>query len=607
MSEQPARRPLPVKKLALVAAVLVCGGVGFGIAFAIKAALTPPAVAEEAHDEPADHPPAEKEESPTTQRLTNALRSGNYAVGLKIARDMLGEGHGHAEHKEPAGHGEPAAHTGPAEQTDHPPPADPRVRYALALCLEGLDRYADAIEAYQKLAADAPNGVKAVAACGEVRCHLAEGELEEATAALVRAEGFAAGVPGLQTELDYLRGRVAFRGVPKFQPSPFAQSEPMGREPSLPPAAYADWLPLPTSSGGEAHTPPTTSASEPLKATMTAFGAVLAADPPHPDEPAVRLVVAGLRFRAGEVDEAAREFKRVRDSHPPELVMVAASYNLGLIRHRAGEWAVARQMFTDAADLGVHHPAMAAVAWWWAGRVELDTGNLEACKKAWERADAADDRQTNSAAVLGRVFLKLLDGETERAEAAFHNQRIANVDPMPAVAEVFECYFRFANKPSEFSRDQLAAAIHHAENGKPFGPAGQLLFGGWLGEAGHPQEMLKVYAAASESAPGVWGVRIALAAGERLFADDDKAAAKSRFTAVAAADRGEYGDRARVRLAEIALLEGRTDECVRLCRQVLARDHEDRTTVLRLLGRGYERLNRPRAAAECFAGRLPVQ
>jgi tetratricopeptide (TPR) repeat protein len=584
--------------LALIAAGLVCGGIGFGVAFGIKAVLTPHAVAEEVHDEHAAHPPAEKEEPPNTQRLTNAVRSGNYAVGLKIARELLGEGHGNADHAEPAARGEHA---------EHPPPVDPRVRYTLALCLEGLDRHADAIETYQKLAADAPNGVKAVAACGEVRCHLAEGEVAEATGALVRAEGFAAGVPGLQTELDYLRGRVAFRSVPRFQPGPFAPAEPMGREPSLPPAVYADWLPLPTSSAGEAHPPPpTTSASDPTKATLAAFAAVLAADPPHPDEPAVRLVVAGLRFRAGEVDEAAREFKRVRDSRPPEVVMVAATYTLGLIRHRAGEWAVARQLFSDAADLGVHHPAMAAVAWWWAGRVELDTGNLAACKKAWERADAADDRQTNTAAALGRVFLKLLGGETERAEAALHGQRIANVDPMPAVAEVFECYFRFAHKPSDFSREQLTTAIHHAENGKPFGPAGQFLFGGWLGEAEHPNEMLQVYAAASESAPGIWGVRIALAAGEGLFTAGDKTAARSRFIAAAAADGGGYGDRARVRLAEIALADGRADECVRLCRQVLTRDHEDRPTVLRLLGRGYERLNRPRAAAECFAGRLPL-
>ena len=75
----------------------------------------------------------------------------------------------------------------------------------------------------------------------------------------------------------------------------------------------------------------------------------------------------------------------------------------------------------------------------------------------------------------------------------------------------------------------------------------------------------------------------------------------------AAADAGGPGDRARVRLAEIALADGKADECVRFCRQVLARDHEDREAVLRLLGRGYERMNRPRAAAECFAGRLPTQ
>jgi hypothetical protein len=39
---------------------------------------------------------------------------------------------------------------------------------------------------------------------------------------------------------------------------------------------------------------------------------------------------------------------------------------------------------------------------------------------------------------------------------------------------------------------------------------------------------------------------------------------------------------------------------------VLKRENVDRTDTLRLLGRGYEQLNRPRAAAECFAGRLPT-
>jgi tetratricopeptide (TPR) repeat protein len=348
------------------------------------------------------------------------------------------------------------------------------------------------------------------------------------------------------------------------------------------------------------------SAVEPAKAALAAFRAVLAADPPHPDEPAVRLTVANLRFAAGEVTEAAREFKRVRESHPPEPVMVAATYNLGLVRHRDREWAVARQLFSDAADLGAHTPA-AAVAWWWVGRTELDVGNLDACAAAWNRADESPDKEITAAALLGRVFLKLLNGETERAEKFLHGQRLANVDPIPALGEVFHGYFRFAAKPTELNRSELVTAIRHADLGKPFGPAGQLMFGGWLGEAGEGKEMLAVYEAAAETARGEWAVRLALGAGEYHYSSGDRTAAKCRFVAVAATDSGEYGDRARVRLAELALTAGRADECVAYCRQVLNRDHTDRSDTLRLLGRGYEQLNRPRAAAECFAGRLPTQ
>jgi predicted Zn-dependent protease len=376
--------------------------------------------------------------------------------------------------------------------------------------------------------------------------------------------------------------------------------------PAVAPADYAEWLKLPTSAGGvAAPAAPTTSAADPTEAAGSAFAAVLAADPPHPDEPAVRLTVANILFRGGKLDEAAREYKRVRESHPAGPVQVAATYNLGLVRHRKGEWASARQLLTDAADLGAHTPA-AGVAWWWAGRCELDAGNVDACRAMWNRADESPDREITAAALLGRAFLLLLDGETERAAKVLHGQRLANRDPIPAVGEAFDRYLRFADRPTDLRRDQLIAAVRRADFGKPFGPAGQVLFGGWVGEAGDGKEMFAAYESAAETARGVWAVRLTLGTAEHLFAAGDTKGAKSRFTAVAAADGGEHGDRARLRLAEIALADGRADECVLFCRVVLKRDYEDRTTVLRLLGRGYEQLNRPRAAAECFAGRLPT-
>lgn len=600
MTSPLVRRPSLAKKLFPVVALIGCLGVGFGVALGVRVLFLAPKPADEAAHE--EHPPEEPVERPSHQRLSLAVKSGNYTAGLKIARGLLHD----ADHAHP----------------------DPKVQYALALCLEGQGRWADAIEAYLALGPEeAPAGVRAVAACGEVRCHLAEGNVAEATVALARAEGVS-GVPGLTTELAYLRGRLAWQQMPRMKPGPFAPDKPIGDEPKLAPAAYADWLPLPEASvapphkvGGvpaDAHLvghvgepkasrgegPP--SATDPTTAALSTFSSVLAVDPPHPDEPAVRLAVANLKFLAGDLTDAAREYKRVRDGHPPEPVQVAATYNLGLIRHRAGEWAVARQLFTDAADLGAHTPA-AAVAWWWVGRTELDVGNAAACRQAWDRADQTSDREMTSAVLLGRVFLLLLDGEVARAEKMFHGQRVANYDPMPAVAEAFHCFFRLTGHPTRLKRDELIASVRHADLGQPFGPAGRLLFAGWLGLAGESNEMLAAYDAAADTTRGHWAVRIALASGEHLYAAGDPAAARGRFVAVAVADAGELGDRARVRLAEIALLKGDAAECVRLCRQVLKRDHEDREVVLRLLGRGYERLNRPRAAAECFAGRLPPQ
>ncbi len=576
-----------VKKLALVLALVACVGGGFGVAFGVKVAFFSTKPVEEAHDE---HPPDEHAEPSSHERLNVAVRSGNYAVGLKIVRGLTHD----AEH----GH------------------VDPQVQYALALCLEGLERWDDAIEAYRELGGDGtPAGGKAVAECGEVRCHLAEGHTAEATGALLRAER-AAGVPGLSTEVAYLRGRLALHERPKWKAGPFAADRPMGFEPRLPPGEYADWLKVPAISGEPAASAAWFTPTQAADAAgslgkvqtidpLPLLNAVLAADPPHPDELAVRMAVANLRFQAGELDDAAREYKRVRESHPPKPLLVAATFNLGLIRHRRGEWALARQLFTDAADLGVHTPA-AAVAWWWVGRTELDVGNVDACRLAWDRADLSDDREMTSAVLLGRVFLLLLDGQQERAKKVLHGHRPANVDPLPALGEAFHCRFRLTGHPTQLKRDELAAAVRHAEYGQPFGPAGRLVFAGWLGDAGESKEMLTALDAAADTTRGKWAVRLAMASGEELYRTGSVAAARGRFTAVAAADAGAQGDRARVRLAEIALADGKADECVRFCRAVLKREHEDRDTVLRLLGRGYELLNRPRAAADCFAGRLPT-
>ena len=74
----------------------------------------------------------------------------------------------------------------------------------------------------------------------------------------------------------------------------------------------------------------------------------------------------------------------------------------------------------------------------------------------------------------------------------------------------------------------------------------------WGGHGLDLRGQAAVFEAALESASGVWAMRMAFDLGEHLLRTKHTAAAKRRLAGVAAADDGDLGDRAKLRLAEIA-------------------------------------------------------
>ncbi len=562
MSAPAPKPPLLRRLLPILLAVFGCGA-GVGVGIGVKMLLPAKVAAEPAppHDE------EEKPEDPLRKRLDLAARSGNFAAGLKHARELLHESH------------------------DHP---DPGVQYLRAICLEGQEHHEEALELYAELGdAKQPTGLRAVAACGEVRCLITLHR--DPSAALERVAGLAH-TPNVRVEWHYLRARVGLADL-NLKPGPFAPDVPRGCVLNCPPEQYAGWLPPPPL---DARTPHPSAADDTPPRPAADLRAVLTADPPHPDQPAVRLAAANLLLRAGMRTDATREYDALRKSTPPAPVLAAALYNLGLMKLRTHDWALARQHLTDAADLSARTPA-AAVAWWWVGRAELDRGDTDACRAAWERAEATADRDTSAALDLGKVFLMVMDGQTERAAKILHRMGGKVAEPVPQLCEAFASYFRYRDAPTDARQGLLAGAVKAAGYGDAFGPAGVWIFGSWLRHA----DRTAIYDTASDTARGEWAIRFALALGEQRWKDGNTTDAAARFAAVATADAGERGDRARVRLAEIAFARGEPAECVRLGRVVLRRDPDDRADVLRLVGRGYEKLGDARAAAECFAGRLP--
>lgn len=569
-------KPTVLRRIAGVLLLATCAGAGGGVGFAVRSALPSPAgpsVEAQTHTQPAldaDEP------DPIRKRIDDHIRSAAYKSALELLEAVR-------------------------ETADE---SDTARIYREALCHEGLERWEKAAELYGRLrAAPSASPLHAVATFGQARCQYATDDLTGFEHTLSACESAAAYHPNGEAELAYQRARLAERSLARPAPGPFAPRQVAWCLLRCPPSEYLDWLAPDKQTAVSADGPPPVQHTPPAPAEQVIRDALRTADH-HPDLFAVRLLAANMAFVDGRVVEAGREYQKLKADHPPREVAVAAHYNLGLCLLRRQNAVAARTAFQDAADLG-RGTRFENLGWWWVGRIELDAGQTADARRAWRKAAERPDRQLESAAAAGVTLTYHLEGDEGRAAQALRGAKLAS-HPLLEFAEVLTARSRYAANPSPLRAEAVARAIAAAEYGRPFGSACEYLFGSWLSAAGHPEQGAAAFEAALESASGVWAKRMAFALGDHLLRTSHTAAAKQRLAGVAATDDGDLGDRARLRLAEIAVREKAGAECVRLCRSLLGRDAVDADAVLGLMGRGYELLGRPREAAECFAGRVPA-
>lgn len=565
------------QRFARIALLVICAGAGCGVGFVVRSFRTPPAntpAEEHAHSE-LGHDTDEPD--PIRKRIDDHIRSAAYSSAMKLIAEVR-------------------------ETIDE---QDPGLDYREALCHEGLARWKNAAELYDRLrAVPSTPALHAVALFGQARCQLATDELKGFERTLAACESVAAYHPNGEAELAYQRVRLVMQSVAQPTPGPFAPRHVAWCPLQCPPSEYLDWLApdkqaaVSADDSLPAHHDHTPSAEQAVRYALR-----VAAQ--HPDGYAVRLAAANLAFADGRVVEAGREFQKLKADHPPAGVAVAAHYNLGLGLLRSQNAIAARAAFQDAADLG-RGTRFENLGWWWVGRIELDAGQLADAREAWLKSSERPDREIESTAAIGTALTYHLEGDEERVSKALRGVKVGSHSPLPEVAEVLTARSRHSSSPSPLRAEAVARAIVTAEYGRAFGPAGEYLFGSWLSAAGDPEKGAAVFETALESSSGVWAKRMAFELGEYLLRTSHTAEAKKRLSGVASADDGDLGDRAKLRLAEIAAREKAGAECVRLCRSLLGHDAVDADTVLGLMGRGYELLGRPLEAAECFAGRVPA-
>jgi hypothetical protein len=151
----------------------------------------------------------------------------------------------------------------------------------------------------------------------------------------------------------------------------------------------------------------------------------------------------------------------------------------------------------------------------------------------------------------------------------------------------------------------LLDAALGADSPPSIGPAGAY----WLGQAYHrgglDAPMVKQYEQALPGCRGTLAVRMMVALAEYHFENGHFGEARSRYQSVAAIDRGPWGALAAERLAELALRDGRTEECLTCGQVALAYPGARRDVILRTMGQAHERVGNVTQAIRCYAGMVP--
>jgi tetratricopeptide (TPR) repeat protein len=180
--------------------------------------------------------------------------------------------------------------------------------------------------------------------------------------------------------------------------------------------------------------------------------------------------------------------------------------------------------------------------------------------------------------------------------------------PLAVFLDSFARYRAAVNpKLAQREASELLAALLAVRDDHVLGPVGKLLRGQAYREIGMSEQMAAIYEQALPETVGPLAAEMAYVLGEYVFTADNRGRARQLFSSVVTMQRPPWTHRAQLKLAELALLDKRPQECLQRCRQVLEEHPSaDVSNTLKLMGRAFDQLGDHRQAARCFAGRMPL-
>ncbi len=325
-----------------------------------------------------------------------------------------------------------------------------------------------------------------------------------------------------------------------------------------------------------------------------------------------RFAVGRLARLDGQLEEATRHYGLLVGRSATPLA-VRAAYNSAECYYRLGDLRRAGDQLEHIVHGAPGHN-LHARATIWRGRFLLDRGEFQ--QAAFQLQRAANGRVSPEEQAYASVFLAMAHLMQSKPRAAadalflekphFENGAVRNA------AAFLNASARF-HQQTGLQQQREASFIYRAlvaleSDCEWLGPTGQLLLGRALVELGVGERAITLYEQAlTRHPPLTIAHEMKFVIAEQQWLDQQPEAAKKTWHELADAGEGVWKYQARLKLAQLALADGAWEDCLTTCRTLNEASGVLRKETLQLMGRAYEQSGNDHLAAQCYAGRLPME
>lgn len=324
----------------------------------------------------------------------------------------------------------------------------------------------------------------------------------------------------------------------------------------------------------------------------------------------VRYSLAQLAHYEGDNSRAATMYSTLvgRDSSP---IAVRAAYHAGHISFQAQDYSSASfhlgYVVNGAPNHQVYSESLLLL-----GRLLLDQGDYQQAVFQLRRGTVTESRPDNrgrAAVLLGMAYLAQ-EKYTEAAEAILDNKKHFDDPEVRNAAAFVTTLARWQSSKGEF-QEREANFMYRAlasllKTSDWLGQTGQMLIGRAFSELGFDSKMAEIYThLLAQGATRAIEPELVFSLANYEYSTAQVESATKRWTALAVGDNVRWSNRARLRMAEVALAENRPKECVEVCQQIKTEEGIVHMDLCRMLGRAYEKLGDNAMAVRCYAGNRP--